>query len=314
MDLAKDQVRLCLLDQVIEEFMLSHMDTMPPNALDDPASRSRRQRAADAIAQYKLMEYVREVNMKQGIAPTSEQLLVRLTQAWPFDEATGIENTGKRVSAMTAGAQRRWMAAWRERFGVTYGRLPPGSDLTEEVIEKQATEQKRGTQKREPGGHATRGKTVLRYPFLGTKIGPIFGTRDAKKKWPKTGSTFGYRVKAHAFWAWANFLTDRTPQGKTPLFINLDETSMPLGLGSLKGNRMPRMCNRKGAGAGHDRLPSNQKLGGIYIFRRCSSSRLASGVHWQQAQAHQEGDGSAAKLGESWPLASVEGRVRVGVA
>ena len=179
---ANKQVGLCLLDQVIEEFMEAHIDLMPPNALDDPASRSRRQRAADLIAQYKLMEYVREENMKQGIAPSSEQLLVRLTQTWPFDEASGIENTGARVSGSTPSGIRRWMSAWRERFGVTFGRLPPGSDLPADTIEKQAGTQKRGTQKWDPAGRLPRGKSVLRYPFLGTKIGSIFGDPEAEKK------------------------------------------------------------------------------------------------------------------------------------
>ena len=46
---------------------------------------------------------------------------------------------------------------------------------------------------------------------------------------------------------------------------------MPLGLGSLKGNRMPRVSSRRGAGAGHDRLPSSQKRGAMSLVAFISS-------------------------------------------
>ena len=70
-------------------------------------------------------------------------------------------------------------------LGVTYGRAPPGSNLTAEAIEKQPGSEKRGTQKRVPAGRPTRGKSILRYPFLGTKIGSIVGTTETQKSGPK---------------------------------------------------------------------------------------------------------------------------------
>jgi hypothetical protein len=85
--------------------------------------------------------------LKQGIAPSSSQLIVRLQQSWPFHDLLGITNTGERIAFGSASGGRRFLANWRRRFGVTYGRLPPGSDLTAETIENQAGSQKRGTQK-----------------------------------------------------------------------------------------------------------------------------------------------------------------------
>jgi hypothetical protein len=142
-----DPVRLCLLDQIIDEFIASHPDEVIFEENGDIGRKARRQRAADTIAQYKLMEYVRDINLKQGIAPSSSQLIVRLQQSWPFHDLLGITNTGERIAFGSASGGRRFLANWRRRFGVTYGRLPPGSDLTAETIENQAGSQKRGTQK-----------------------------------------------------------------------------------------------------------------------------------------------------------------------
>lgn len=150
-----DPVRLCLLDQIIDEFTASHTDEVSLADHGDISREVRRQRAADIIAQYKLMEYVREVNLRQGIAPTSSQLIVRLQQTWPFERVPGVTNTGERIAIGSASGGRRFLADWRRRFGVTYGRLPPGSDLTAETIEKQAGSQKRGTQKWNPLGRPT---------------------------------------------------------------------------------------------------------------------------------------------------------------
>ena len=62
---------------------------------------------------------------------------------------------------------------------------------------------------------------------------------------------------------------------------------------------MPRVSSCKGA---DDSQTSSNVVGGVYIIGRCSSGRLVSGIDRKHTQAHQEGHGSAGKLGQFWTL------------
>ena len=98
-------------------------------------------------------------------------------------------------------------------------------------------------------------------PFFGTKIGPavfdrmvvllkdliegdkngpksvpVSGYGIRTKNWPRFWYMFVARAQANAFWQWWNFAESRAPAGRTPLRINVDETSVCLVLGVARGN------------------------------------------------------------------------------
>jgi len=73
------------------------------------------------------------------------------------------------------------------------------------------------------------------------------------------------------FWTWANWLTEQTPDELRPLYINMDETSLPMGFVSLRGNIIAGARKRIGAGPGHDPLPSGQRKGAMSLVAFISS-------------------------------------------
>lgn len=73
------------------------------------------------------------------------------------------------------------------------------------------------------------------------------------------------------FWTWANYLKSQTPETLTPVFVNMDETSLPMGFLSLKGNCARGTRERVGAGPGHDPLPTGVRKGAMTLAAFISS-------------------------------------------
>ena len=187
---AQDCVRACLIDDVIDECRREHLAGVQAQSDGAAANTNRRQRAADLIAQHRLMTWVRHVNIEQGIAPSSDQMLQQLKACWTFQEQPDLTNTAEKISTGSSSGTRRWLTDWRRRFGITFGRLPPGCDLTPEVIENQVSSPERGSKnepifgtqfwvpKRPPKTCGTRFRNQIRYPFLeprNQKVEPVLG-------------------------------------------------------------------------------------------------------------------------------------------
>ena len=100
---------------------------------------------------------------------------------------------------------------------------------------------------------------------------PKTGTTESQF-WAPGGCVFeAPDFQVHTFWTWANYLKSQAPTGRNTVFINMDETSLPFGLASLKGNKFVRRPKKVGAGPGHDRLPSSHKRGALSLIAFVSS-------------------------------------------
>lgn len=142
---AMPRVRLCLIDDLIEEFRAEESESQGAHGEGRLANTNRRQRAADVIAQHRLMAWVRDVNMSQGIAPSSDLMMHHLQACWTFGDAPDLVDTAQRLATANPSSVRRWFTDWRRRFGITFGRLPPGCELPATEIENQVWNQNLGS-------------------------------------------------------------------------------------------------------------------------------------------------------------------------
>lgn len=142
---AMPRVRLCLIDDLIEEFRAEHIESLAAHGEGRLGNTNRRQRAAEVIAQHRLMAWVRDVNISQGIAPSSDLMMHHLKACWTFGDEPDLVDAAQRLAAGNPSSVRRWFTDWRRRFGITFGRLPPGSDLPATEIENQVLNQNLGS-------------------------------------------------------------------------------------------------------------------------------------------------------------------------
>ena len=173
-------VRCCLIDDLIEEWRHEHSHMVRMQVDGNATDSHRRQRAADLIAQHRLMSWVYQVNLTNGIAPSSDQMLQRFRESWSFHDEPDLTNMAEKLTEGSPSGARRWLTDFRRRFGITFGKLPPGCDLSAEEIQNQVFGTKMGSKnepicgthfwvpKRRPKTWGTHFQAQKWYPFLGT--------------------------------------------------------------------------------------------------------------------------------------------------
>lgn len=171
---AEGCVRSCLIDDLIEEFRQQCSHRLGAQVEVNAANSNRRQRAADLIAQHRLMAWVSEVNRTRGIAPSSDHMLQRFRAFWSFGDQPDLMNTAEKLANGSPSGARRWFTDWRRRFGITFGKLPPGCDLSAEEIQNQVLARKW-------------------VPKMGSHLVPVFGdpSRDPRHVVPIFGAKNG---------------------------------------------------------------------------------------------------------------------------
>jgi len=137
-----DIVTACVIDDTIADFVKSN-----PSKFDGtdmaPSCRARRQRASRFVAEYKLKEYIKEKNEQNGVAPPSSSCLIHYVQELNKIGSPGAEDLTKKLQHRSASGSRRWMTDWRRRWGLTFGQMPPGCQMTADEISVQVLIEKR---------------------------------------------------------------------------------------------------------------------------------------------------------------------------
>lgn len=206
------------LDEVVAVFM--------PQSRDDYAIRTE---AVKFLAEKKTVEWVASQNFRLGQAPTALSLVSNFSANL---RALGVEppfrlNPSRQGRGPTLSRSgRRWCQKMRKRWGLRRRTLGEGPQMTREEVVGKA------------GNFGVRVEAGIVFKFC-------FRFLCFKRVEDKNGFKFeaksGFSPEVKAFWHWIDFLTQQcAAEGKTPCYINLDETSIPRSTAKVSGFVAPK--------------------------------------------------------------------------
>ena len=95
--------------------------------------------AARYIVEHKLFAWVRNQNVRQGLAPSRAQLVERAIETIPDIAPVEVQDSLRGwLNHSSARSQRRWLASFRRRWGARIGQLRAASTIPIEEMQRKA--------------------------------------------------------------------------------------------------------------------------------------------------------------------------------
>ena len=108
--------------------------------LEDPLDAAAAHDAVRYVAEWRLAEWTAQLNMKKGVAPSTDALLQQFEAqrlALPESMRPAARGTSAEASA------RVWISAWRKRWGARYGRVKIRENVSVDDMRQKASFQSR---------------------------------------------------------------------------------------------------------------------------------------------------------------------------
>ena len=194
------------------------------------------------IVEHALFNWVQKQNMVQGVAPSRSQLVDQALASIPTLIPLDLQNYVRRALASSDRSQRRWLSLFRRRWGARLGALKPCSALSlEEKQRKARMKLFEIVQFHVPENLGAFGAHFWVH-YVARKLGPVhfafsfsFLGKNRVHFWVRLAAPFLAPCEAMVFWQWMNFALAAAPEGRPPLVVNMDETSLVRHANGLVG-------------------------------------------------------------------------------